>query len=65
MIALAAEHFTDERLRHHVLHVLARHLVPAQHPDMQGNMASSGKAEATILAEQYLPTASLGISDPL
>ena len=65
MIPLAAEHFTDESLRHHVLHVLARHLGPAQQPDVQGETISSGKAEATILAEQYLPAAFPGIADAL
>jgi len=63
VIALAAEHFTDVSLRHHVLHVLARHLGPPQQPDVQGETASSGKAEPTILAEQTLPPAFLGIAD--
>ncbi len=63
MIALAAEHFTDVSLRHHVLHVLARKLGTAQQADVQGETASSGKAEPTILADQKLPPAFLGIAD--
>lgn len=51
VIALAAEHFTDQSLRHHVLHVLTRQLGPAQHLDTQDEAAPPGRGHCSKPAE--------------
>ena len=43
VIAIAAEHFTDSSLRHHILHVLTSQLSPAEQPALHAQAAATGK----------------------
>ena len=43
VIAIAAEHFTDSSLRHHILHVLTSQLPAAEQPALHAEAAATGK----------------------